>query len=429
MRRLGAILLAAAAAALFAAALPAAEGPKPPVNTCVDCHLALDDERVTPPAKLFSGDDVHARAGFTCAFCHGGDASQEDQEKAHDAKKGWRGKPAPQDIPGICAKCHSDAALMKQFNPSLRVDQLAEFRTSGHGKALFAGDGTVAQCASCHGAHGILHVKDTRSPVSTTQVAKTCNRCHGDAKLMTAHKLPSDVYSKYLTSVHHKARVKGDLSAPTCNNCHGNHGAVPPEVGSVANVCGTCHSVFADQFKASPHWEPFRDLGLPGCVTCHENHGIVPPSEAFLAPGPQSRCTTCHEPDSKEGKSVKAMHDDLVMLQRETEEARTILRRASEAGMEVSRYQFDLVKADSALTKARADVHLFQAAAVHRSATEGLAVARAAKAAGVRSLHERDFRRTGLVVSLAFILLAIVGLILKIRQLSAARGAGGGPHG
>ena len=413
-------LLLLAAGLIAASAALGAEATKA-TNACVECHLALDDARVTPPAKLFSGDDVHARAGFTCVFCHGGDAAQEDMDRAHDRKKGWRGKPTPEEIPGICAKCHADAALMKHFNPSMRVDQLAEYKTSGHGRKLFAGDRTVAQCASCHGAHGILHVKDSRSPVSTTQVAKTCNRCHGDAKLMADHKLPSDVYAKYSTSVHFAARAKGDLSAPTCNNCHGNHGAVPPEVGSVANVCGTCHSVFADQFKESPHWEPFKEAGLPGCVTCHENHGIVSPSEAFLAPGPDSRCSSCHEPASPEGKAVDAIRNDLVGLDRETKAARAILKRAAEAGMEVSKQQFELVKADNALTKARADVHLFQAAAVHKSAAEGLTVARAAYAAGQRSMKERDFRRKGLFVSLAIILVAIVALVLTIRQVDARR--------
>jgi hypothetical protein len=68
-------------------------------------------------------------------------------------------------------------------------------------------------------------------------------------------------------------------------------------------------------------------------------------------------------------------------------------------------------------TKARADVHLFQRAAVHRSVAEGLAVAQAARLAGERSLKERDYRRTGLFVSLVFIVLVIVALLLKIRQL------------
>jgi len=45
-------------------------------------------------------------------------------------------------------------------------------------------------------------------------------------------------------------------------------------------------------------------------------------------------------------------------------------------------------------------------------------VARSANAAGDRALAERDFRRRGLFVSLGFILLAIFGFLLKIRDLN-----------
>ena len=58
--------------------------------------------------------------------------------------------------------------------------------------------------------------------------------------------LPTDQLANYQQSVHYAALTKGnDLSAPTCNDCHGNHGAAPPGAGSVVNVCGTCHAVFA----------------------------------------------------------------------------------------------------------------------------------------------------------------------------------------
>jgi hypothetical protein len=391
---------------------------KPPavINGCIECHIALDDSRITPPAKLFA-DDVHAKAGFTCVFCHGGDARQEDQEKAHDPLKGFIGKPKPQQIPELCGKCHSDAALMKQYDPSQRIDQLAEYRTSGHGKALLRGDTTVAECASCHGAHGIQPVKDSRSPVSSTKVAQTCNHCHGNAELMAAHKLPSDPYEKWSRSVHYRARVeKADLSAPTCNSCHGNHGAAPPQVGSVANVCGTCHVTFADQFKLSPHWEPFKDMGLPGCVTCHENHEIVKPSEAFLAEGEQSKCSSCHEAGSAGARGAAEMHGDLVGLDGEIRRASLLVDRAEEAGMEVSKVRFDLVSASNALTKARSEVHLFRPSAVHAAVAEGLAVARKAASGGEARLKERDFRRRGLFVSLGLIVLSIVALVVRIRE-------------
>ena len=67
---------------------------------------------------------------------------------------------------------------------------------------------------------------------------------------------------------------RGDLSAPTCASCHGNHGATPPQVSSIANVCGTCHVLFEELYKKSPHEPVFAAMGAGGCVACHGNHGI-----------------------------------------------------------------------------------------------------------------------------------------------------------
>jgi hypothetical protein len=416
MKSPGLALFLSAAAFAARAASPPGSPPPLPSSSCADCHLALDDARITPPVKAFA-DDVHAKAGFTCVFCHGGDAKEDDQEKAHDKKKGFLGKPTPKQIPEICGRCHSDAAAMKQFNPSLRVDQLSEYRTSGHGKKLVEGDTSVAQCASCHGAHGIQPVKDSRSPVSPARVAQTCNGCHGNAELMAAHKLPADISAKWQKSVHYKMRVeRGDLSSPTCNTCHGNHGAAPPQVGSVVNVCGTCHATMAEAFKVSPHWEAFQEMSLPGCVTCHENHEIMQPTEAFLGGGPEGKCGSCHERESAGGKGAAAMRADLTSLDQEIRGAKSLVERAAEAGMEVSRIRFDLLAASNALTKARSEVHLFQPAAVHKTVLDGLEVARKVKGAGEATLSERDYRRRGLFVSLALILLSMGALLLKIRQ-------------
>ena len=92
---------------------PAAKPAAPATVGCVECHLALDDTLLTPPAKAFA-DDIHARNGFTCVFCHGGDPAALDQDVAHDRRKGFRGRIAPTEVPEVCGKCHADAALMKQ---------------------------------------------------------------------------------------------------------------------------------------------------------------------------------------------------------------------------------------------------------------------------------------------------------------------------
>jgi uncharacterized membrane protein YidH (DUF202 family) len=86
--------------------------------------------------------------------------------------------------------------------------------------------------------------------------------------------------------------------------------------------------------------------------------------------------------------------------------------------MEVSRIRFELLQADEALTKARAEVHLFRASAVRDVTGAGLAVARSARQGADRALQERDYRQRGLFLSLGLIVLLMVALILKIRDSS-----------
>jgi hypothetical protein len=115
------------------------------------------------------------------------------------------------------------------------------------------------------------------------------------------------------------------------------------------------------------------------------------------------------------------MHADIVALAKRIEAAHRILETASEAGMEVSKQKFDLTNAEEALTKARTDVHELRLAAVRKDSDEGLAVARAAEAAGHRAMADRDYRRRGLLLSLVFILATIVALVALIRGLDRRR--------
>jgi hypothetical protein len=236
----------------------------PTANSCLACHAAQSDARLTAPAALFTQSDVHRESGFGCVDCHGGNPSAPEKASAHDSGRGYKGKPAGQPAIATCARCHSDAEFMRRFAPRQRVDQAIEFATSVHGKLLATGDTNVATCVSCHGAHGIRRVSDPKSPVFPTKVAATCARCHANAAHMKGYTqpngsaLPTNQPAEYQKSVHYRALTTGnDLSAPTCNDCHGNHGAAPPGVGTVTNVCGTCHAVFAQKFETSVHKQIF----------------------------------------------------------------------------------------------------------------------------------------------------------------------------
>ena len=388
------------------------------VNSCLDCHSAM-------PAPLgvtqdrFS-QDIHAQKGLTCTSCHGGDASSYDPTVAMGRKTGFKGKIDRRQIPELCGSCHSDPNLMRQYDPSLRTDQLAEYHTSVHGKRLAAGDTKVAVCIDCHSVHDIRPPSDPRSTVNPVNVATTCSRCHSDASYMKQYGIPTDQFAKYNTSVHHDAlAVRGDLSAPTCTTCHGNHGAVPPGVDKVQNVCANCHVFQAQMYQKSTHSKVFQEKGLPGCVVCHTNHGIHQPSDAMLSTGPAGVCMRCHAPGDHCDRARAAILANLTQLDGTIKQADEALRVAESSGMEVSEARLSQDQARDALTKARVTIHSFQTALVDQDVQVGMKIAAADLKAGKDTMIERNHRRIGLGLCLIAIAIMLVGLWLYIRKLES----------
>ena len=400
--------------ALFSCVIPLASAAA--TNTCLDCHGALD-----PPLHVSSEEfsaNIHAEKGLTCASCHGGDPSSVDE--AMSPKAGFRGHIDRKQIPQLCGKCHGDTAYMRQYNPSLRTDQSSQYPTSVHGQKLAKGDTQVAVCTDCHGVHNIRAVSDTRASVNPVNVAETCSKCHADANYMKPYGIPTKQFADYSKSVHHDAMaVRGDLSAPTCTTCHGNHGAAPPGVATVKNVCSTCHVYQWELFNGSPHKAAFESAGLPGCVTCHSNHAIAKPDDQMVGGGKQAVCTNCHTDGDPGLKSAEEIHTQLHELDSRIARSKEILDRAAASGVEVGQAQLDLVQASDALTKARVAVHSFQAAAVAKEVVPGLAISDKTYQAGLQALHERNHRRAGLSFSLVAIGATLAGLRMVIKHIES----------
>ena len=395
--------------------------PAPASNTCLSCHAALADSKLTTPAKLFVGPDVHRERGFACVDCHGGDPAAGDKARAHDPARGFKGAPTGQAQIAACARCHSDATLMRRFAPKQRVDQAAEYATSVHGKQLAAGHTNVATCASCHGPHGIRLVSDAKAPVFPTNVAATCAACHADPRHMAEYKLPdgkalpTSQFADYQKSVHYAALTKGnDLSAPTCNDCHGNHGATPPGVGAVTNVCGTCHAVFAAKFQTSVHAQIFDK----GCVECHGNHAVLKPSDEMLGSTGHAICATCHSgADDKGAAAADGMRRGLEGLKLGIGTSSDLISRVGNAGIEVGNAELALTESRSRLTLARTEMHAANPAAVAAIIAEGTTILTGVDRAGQDGVAELRYRRRGLAISLGAILLLVVALGLKVRTL------------
>lgn len=389
-------------------------------NNCLVCHSALD-----PPLQVTSeqfSHDIHAQKGLTCASCHGGDPSKADMDSMSKSA-GFRGKITRSQIPALCGSCHADAAFMRKYNPSLRTDQLSQYITSVHGKLLAKGDAKVAVCIDCHGVHDLRAVSDVQSSVYPLNIAKTCSRCHANADYMKPYGIPTDQFAKYETSVHHEALVvRGDLSAPTCTTCHGNHGASPPGVDTVQNVCSNCHVFQAQLYEKSPHKEAFHSAGLPGCVTCHSNHGVEHPTDENVGTGSAAFCTQCHVSGDAGYTAAERVHNALQQLRAGIDSSDGLLQEAESSGMEVSEARLQQDQARDSLTKARVSVHSFAIGPVEQDVQAGLKITQQTTEAGKNALAERQFRRKGLALSLIFILAAVLGLYLTIRRLEGASG-------
>ena len=235
---------------------------------------------------------------------------------------------------------------------------------------------------------------------------------------MKGYNIPTDQYANYSASVHHEAlAVRGDLSAPTCTTCHGNHGAAPPGVATVQNVCATCHVFQAQLFEKSPHQAAFAAASLPGCVTCHSNHRIVHPTDSFLGTGAQSVCTNCHTAGDAGYQTAESFHQQLAKLETAVKNSDDILNRAESDGMEVSQARLEQDQARDTLTKARVAIHGFNLPQLQEEIAPGIKITEKTLQAGQGALAERDYRRKGLGVSLFFIVIVVLGLRLYIRHI------------
>jgi predicted CXXCH cytochrome family protein len=393
-------------------------------DSCVTCHSALDDATKGPAALI--KNDVHITHSLSCVDCHGGDRTSDDPEVAMSKAKGFKGKPARAAIPKFCGSCHSNPDFMRKYAPQERVDQFELYQTSVHGKRLAGGDTNVATCIDCHSVHDIRPVKDTMSPVHPLRVAGTCSRCHSDAQKMAPYKIPTNQFEQYRSSVHWAAMTKrGDLSAPTCASCHGNHGAKPPQVESVSDVCGTCHVLFEQLYKKSAHNAVFSGAGGGGgCMVCHSNHGIQNPSTKMLT-GVTSVCSGCHEQGTPQANTGAQMAASIDGLEGALKQSESVLTSAEKYGMEVSEAQVRLIDGRENLVKAQVALHAMQPAEVQRPVDAGMAVAKDTLKAGQDALHEKDVRRFGLAVSVILIgiaMFAIRGLIRRIENAGPAPG-------
>lgn len=414
-------------------------------NNCLLCHsnfdvqnpetyFSLDPEAAGSPAYMNLQSlltDAHFRHNLSCSGCHGGD---QTEYMDHSHPEMW---PEDRDerledpswIPEFCGRCHADPVFMGRFNPGMATDQLAKYRVSHHGRALLEeGNPKAAHCTSCHGIHGIQSARSPASKVAPKNVPGTCAACHADAEWMKDARLadgrpmPTDQYEQYKDSVHGKALLEhGDIGAPACNDCHGNHAAVPAEVASVAQICRTCHARNGTLFDGSSHKEAFEEHQWPECEHCHGNHGIEKTSDEMLAVTPGALCAGCHDEHAKDHPECREtaghFHETILELAAAGEEFAEVSVELAERGLDVEGIDEERRNLHDILTQSRSSIHSFNRSDFDSVADPGFESI--TKIEGLVEIAEADFqsRRGGLVIAIALLLLVVLSLWLKIREL------------
>lgn len=407
-------------------------------NNCVLCHSdsanQSGDTLFVPGAASSHMDlkqvveDVHFRRGVSCAGCHGGDPTAD---MGHDFVKEWPEKDRQKNrawVVQFCARCHSDPAMMHDFNPSLPTDQLAKFKESPHGHRLLdLKDDRAPSCVSCHGVHGIRAAKDPQSKVYAQRIPETCGACHANAQTMAGitladgSPLPTTQLAEYRTSVHGKALARGDLGAPRCNTCHGNHAASPPGVAQVSRSCSLCHSANASLFDGSKHKQAFDEHHWPECGQCHGNHAIAKTHDSMLATGPSQLCGNCHRQYAKDNpdciKTADYFHDTITQMDQARTNFIAVSEKLAAKGLDVDPINNQLTDLGDALKKSRTYVHSFSRNTFQQVAAPGEAAAQQTEALVAKTREEYKFRQIGLAVTIALIGLLMLTLYLKLRQL------------
>ena len=138
-------------------------------NTCGKCHLGILEtylEGVHGAAFARGEADVPV-----CTDCH----AEHGVSSTDDAQSSV----SPQLVAQTCARCHGDDDFAAKHG--LKSGVRASWGSSYHGIASALGADGAANCASCHGFHGIFASTDARSSVHPDQLEVTCGSCHPNA--------------------------------------------------------------------------------------------------------------------------------------------------------------------------------------------------------------------------------------------------------
>jgi hypothetical protein len=356
--------------------------------TCNDCH---GNHGATPPGLQ--------SIGFVCGQCHGREADLfRSSAKRGDFEAHNEFLAAADDAgEAPCASCH-------ESEPAGQVKGVHHF----------------GECTTCHGNHAVIRpTMAMLGPLPDTP----CKFCHEpsqpDEDLIDEPSVEARFEQRRdaLLAIAQRDGLQGDalfdwLVAQTPLQ---HIAAVPAAEGGSAALKPEFRRLF-DKFRIGATHFTYRNP-----VTGE------PVEESII------RCTSCHGATTSgdHGETTAAASavflDQIRRLTTRIARTERMLLRARRGGVAIGNAAASLDHAVDAQIQLEVLVHSFstdKGSPFSQTAAEGLQHVQAASQMGVVALEELEFRRKGLATSLGIILLVLIGLGFKIREVSRRRAHG-----
>ncbi len=351
--------------------------------TCNDCH---GNHGALPPGL--------ESIAFVCGQCHGREA---ELFRASAKRAGFRGHNeylASADGEG-CAACHAP----------------------GQPQASLATVASFTECTTCHGNHAI--VRPTVAMLSPLP-AMPCAFCH-ESGAVTAGAQEEPVSTR-----RHYEQVRDGLLATAAEQHLEGENRFDWLVDRALEL--PVHTQPAGEAGAATTLRPEFDRLFQKFRIGKTYFTYDDPVTGKPARGDVVRCSDCHsaEPDlAPEPVGLETARAFLLAMQKVTAltaRAERMQLAARRGGVEVRQASADIDAAVDDQIELEVLVHTFSAAegdAFQTKVAAGQEAAQTALGDARQALDELSYRRRGLAVSLGLIVLVLVGLGLKIRQLSA----------
>lgn len=430
------------------------------VATCVDCHAVHGIRRISDPDSPV----YPKRVAETCRACHG-DAKHMAGYTLAD------GRPLPVDQYAHWRQSVHAKALLERDDLSAPTCNDCH---GNHGATPPGVDSVAFVCGQCHGRETELFRASRKQAgfeehngLLADAGKESCAACHSAPEPQAARRMTHFTECATCHSNHAIVRptlaMLGNLPAIPCAFCHEGSGPLAGDAPAVAEpeARRERYQKMRDGLLATAErqglkgdelfdWMVDQALALPTHTLPKEEEGaggLRPEFErlftkfrigktTFTYEDPVTgkpvhsalvRCTDCHGPEPALGseplgyRTAGELLGSMQELTGLTARAERILLSARRGGVETRKALSEVDAAVDAQIELEVLAHTFVSdpkSAFGQKQKEGLAHARAALDAGQGALGELTFRRKGLAISLALIVMVLIGLALKIRGMS-----------